>query len=278
MIPDLPSPLLRTFVAVVDAGSLAQAARQRGKSESALSLQIARLEDLVGRKVFDRDGRSLRLNPAGEQLLGHARAILARIDAARAALARTAAPIRIGIVQDFAGEVLRATMADLRAADARVDLEVTVAGTGALLKLIGAGELDVALCATELIRAAQSVSLQAAWFGHPSLLEAEVIPLISVAPPCPYLSAAKAGLDAAGRAYRLAVVTPSLDGVRAAVAAGLGIACRTEASMGMPALDHGGQLPPLPEVRYAIASRTGFGQDRDVAAILHRHLAALAEG
>ena len=102
MISDLPSPLLRSFIAVVDCGSLSSASVRIGRSESALSLQMTRLEDVIGRPLFDRNGRALKLNETGAQLLTHARAILERIDAARAELGQVAAiPVRIGIVQDL---------------------------------------------------------------------------------------------------------------------------------------------------------------------------------
>lgn len=69
------------------------------------------------------------------------------------------------------------------------------------------------------------------WFGKPHLFDAEVIPLVGVTAPCPFMKAAQRSLDMAGKPWRMVMTTPSLDGVRAAVGAGLGITCRTAAGM-----------------------------------------------
>lgn len=276
MIPDLPSPLLRSFLAVAEAGSLSAAGRRVARSESALSLQMSRLEALVGRTLFDRDGRALRLNQAGSHLLGHARAILARIDAARAELGdAAAAPLRIGIVQDFVTPVLRPALAGV---GVETPIELLVGGSAELLIALGEDRIDIALCATEVIGADVEISLPMHWFGASTLLERDVLPLVSVTPPCPFLSAASAALDAAGRPWRLAVVTPSLDGVRAAVSAGLGLACRHVPGMGMAPVFHGGGLPALPSIRYAIVERrrNSEGAAHRLAQDMGRHLRAVA--
>ncbi len=256
MIPDLPSPLLRSFVAVVECGSLAAAAARIGRSESALSQQMARLEASVGQALFDRDGRALKLNQTGSLLLAHARAILVRIDIARTELSSTAArPIRIGIVQDFVASVLRPTLTDLRALNPKTSFAIVIGSTAELLQAMGEDRIDTALCAGDMIGTADSaVNFPMQWFGNANLLDDEVLPLASVAPPCPFLMAAQHALDAIGRPWRIAVVTPSLDGVRAATGAGLGIACRTAAGIGLPPL-RDARLPPLPSIRYAVIER-----------------------
>lgn len=252
MIADIPSPLLRTFVAVVDCGSLAAAAR---RSESALSLQIARLEHIVRQPLFDRDGRALRLNHTGGLLLAHARSILGRIDAARAELAPgTAVPVRIGVVQDFVAGVLRPTLADVLAATPGAAFSIVIASTAELLQAIGEDRIDAALCAGEPFGANIVTRLPMKWFGYPDLLLGDVVPLVGITLPCPFLLAAQRVLDAAGRPWRMALTTPSLDGLRAAVEAGLGITCRTEAGFCLPAMS-GTSLPQLPEIAYSIVER-----------------------
>jgi DNA-binding transcriptional LysR family regulator len=255
MIPDLPTPLLRSLVAVVDCGSLAAAAARMGRSESALSLQMSRLEDIAGQPLFDRDGRSLRLNQAGSRFLGHARAILDRIDAARTDLGPTQArPLRVGVVQDFVETVLSPVLAELRAGEPATSLEIMIGGTADLLRAMGEDRIDTALCVSEL-RGAGATAFPMRWFGETGLLDHEVLPLVSVARPCPFLEAAEHALDAAGRAWRIAVVTPSLEGARVAVAAGLGVACRTVAGLGLPPLGEDCPLPPLPSIRYSVLER-----------------------
>jgi DNA-binding transcriptional LysR family regulator len=255
MIADIPSPLLRTFVAVVDCGSLAAAARRIARSESALSLQIARLEAIVRQPLFDRDGRALRLNPIGGLLLGHARSILGRIDAARAELTpNTVVPVRLGIVQDFVAGVLRPTLADVLAATPGAAFSIVVASTAELLQAIGEDRIDAALCAGEPFGGNVVTRFPMKWFGEPDLLLGDVIPLVGITLPCPFLLAAQRVLDAAGRPWRMALTTPSLDGLRAAVEAGLGITCRTEAGLCLPPMS-GTSLPQLPEIAYSIVER-----------------------
>nr|WP_326491245.1 LysR substrate-binding domain-containing protein [Paraburkholderia sp. HD33-4] len=103
-----------------------------------------------------------------------------------------------------------------------------------------------------------------------------MVPLVSIAPPCPFLHAAQRVLDAAGRPWRVALTTPSLDGLRAAAEAGLGIACRTEAGLRLPALCD--TAPPrLPEIAYFTIERRHNGAESGFAArSLTSHLALLA--
>ena len=255
MIPDLPSVLLRSFVAVVDAGSLASASERIGRSESALSLQMTRLEDIVGKPLFDRDGRALKLNQTGAQLLPHARAILARIDAARMEFAQAKRmPIRIGIVQDFVDSVLRPSLAELDIDDKEQPISLIIGGTAELLQAMSEERIDTALFAGQAVNAVCTRSLPVRWFGNAALAGAEVVPLVAITPPCPFLKAAQQSLDAIGRPWRLALVTPSLDGLRAAVGAGLGLTCRTQAGLGEPPLPES-RLPLPPAIHYSVVER-----------------------
>ena len=255
MLPDLPSPLLRSFVAVVDCGSLAAAAARVGRSESALSLQMSRLEDIVGKPLFDRDGRALRINQVGSNLLAHSRAILGYIDVARAQLEPSATlPARIGIVQDFVDQVLRLTLKDLRTEDPKVSFEIVIGSTTELLQALGEDRIDTALCAGELPGTELISVFPMAWFGQENLLDEDVVPLLSITPPCPFLTAAQHALDAIGRPWRIAMTTPSLDGLRAATSAGLGIACRTATGIELPALNDP-RLPILPKICYSVVER-----------------------
>jgi DNA-binding transcriptional LysR family regulator len=279
MIPDLPSPLLRSFVAVADCGTLAAAAVRIGRSESAISLQMQRLEAIVGQALFDRDGRALKLNTTGSLLLAHSRAILARIDAARGELGPAIkAPVRLGVVQDFVTQVLRPTLEDLRAQDPGRRFSIVIGSTSELLQAMGEERIDVALCAGDIPGAQTGPSLAMGWFGRETLLEEAALPLVSITPPCPFLAAATQALDAIGRPWRLALVTPSLDGVKAAVASGLGIACRTLAGMGAGLPTVAG-LPDLPSIRYSVVERRpGKSGPSEAAHCMAAHLSALTQG
>lgn len=276
MIQDLPSPLLRSFVAVVDCGSLSSASVRIGRSESALSLQMTRLEDVIGRPLFDRDGRALRLNETGAQLLTHARAILGRIDAARAELGHALLPpVRIGIVQDFVESILRPTLAELRDGVAGRPITVVIGSTDDLLRAMSEERIDTALYAGEAGGANVAYRLPVEWFGDPSLAAAEIVPLVGITPPCPFLKAAQQALDAVGRPWRMALLTPSLDGLRAAVQAGLGVTCRTRAGLALVPLP-ASHLPDLLDITYSVTQRRSA--DPKIARSLSRHLAVLTSG
>ena len=88
MSAQLDPDLLRTFVAIVDAGGFTQAARQVHRTQSAVSMQVRRLEETLDRPLFQRDGRGVQLSPDGEALLGYARRLLKLHDEAVAALTR----------------------------------------------------------------------------------------------------------------------------------------------------------------------------------------------
>lgn len=283
MNEDLPTALLRSLVAVAETGSLGRAAARLSRSESAISLQMSRLEAIAGTRLFNRDGRTLKLNQSGSLLLGHARAILARIDAARAHLrsAGREGPVRAGLVQDFAGAPLEAALRLFRHSHGQAQVEIVVAGTAELLMSMSEQQLDLALCARAPLTGKALAVLPMQWFGDPGLLDADVLPLVAINAPCPFLSAATTALDGMGRPYRIALSTPSLDGVRAATRAGMGLACRTAASMAMAALAGAvvdGRLPALPSVTYDLIARPDLGPAAHaLQALLQQQVQALAQ-
>ncbi|QCI98367.1 LysR family transcriptional regulator [Agrobacterium larrymoorei] len=273
MIQDLPSQLLRSFVTVVDCRSLAIAAPRLGRSESAISLQMARLEKLVGQALFDRDGRGLKVNQTGNLLLMHARMILEKIDAARAELdAAGTAYFRIGVVQDFVGAVLKPALSDINRTHPGATVSIIVAGTSELLKALSEEKIDVALCASEPISGTPSITLPMRWFGDIGLTDGDVVPLIGITGFCPFMVAAKNALTAAGRSWHVVLETPSLEGVQAAVEAGLGLTCRTKLGINLPPIEEG-LLPNLPSAPYSIIKRNSPRKDAALAAeLITRHL------
>src|SRR3569833_2683701 len=108
MVVNLPTELLRSFAAIVDSGSMLKATERVFVTQSALSLQMKRLEDLVQTSLFHREGRRLSLTQAGENLLGHAREILDAIDRTKQTQNNKEQPnpVRIGVAEDFAETLL----------------------------------------------------------------------------------------------------------------------------------------------------------------------------
>ncbi|WP_421737543.1 LysR substrate-binding domain-containing protein [Caulobacter sp.] len=252
MATNLPTELLRSFVAIVDSGSMLRATERVFVTQSALSLQMKRLEETVLTPLFHRDGRRLVLTPAGQTLLPRAREILALNDQAVVALTgdTLAGPARVGLVQDFAETLLSGVLARFSKLNPDTQLQVRVAGSPELLELLGSDRLDVILCMgppddPAAVRVAPMV-----WHGDEALAEQAVLPIAILEAPCRFRDAALAALDREGRAYRVALETPSLSALRAAVQAGLAVTCRTVLFLpGSPPLEAVG-LPELPQVAY----------------------------
>ncbi len=251
MVVNLPTELLRSFAAIVDAGSMLRATERVFVTQSALSLQMKRLEDLVQTPLFKRDGRRLTLTPAGQSMLAHAREILAANDRAVSALNGDvlAGPARIGFVQDFAETLLSGVLARFVHLNPETQLQVRVGGSAELLDLMQSDQMDVLLCMSAQDDPAAVRTAPMMWLGNDGLSRQESLPLAVLERPCRFRDAALAALEKAGRPYRIVLETPSLAALRAAVQSGLGITCRTTHFMDT-AIDPEGALPALPHVAY----------------------------
>jgi DNA-binding transcriptional LysR family regulator len=249
---DLPPDLLRTFVTVAELGSVTRAAERVGRTQPAVTLQLRRLEALLGRTLFVRQGRRLSLAPQGEVLLRHARAVLAANDAAVAALLAEplSGPLRVGLVQDFADTLLPGVLARFAARHDGVRLEVTVANSAALRAGLANGALEIVMCAARPGEV-PALATPLRWFGAADLAARDPLPLALLEPPCGYRDAALAALEQAGRRWRVVVTSPSLSGVRAAVAAGLGLTVRSRLLGGLPTIDDG-SLPALKPIGHTV--------------------------
>ncbi|SOC00961.1 DNA-binding transcriptional LysR family regulator [Alloalcanivorax xenomutans] len=288
---------LRTLVAGTDAGSFARAAVQLGRSQSAVSMQLKRLEEQAGLVLFERKGRGLVLTEAGDALLHYARRIVElHDDAARALGAATrAATIRVGLPQDFAEDVLPEAMTLFAHHNPDVHVEVRAGRNHALEEEVRAGRLDLAIAFARPGTAAAGDSLVAMpmyWFkGTEPVSRADPsapIPLVLFNHPCLFRQAALQALDKKGVPWRLALTTPSLPGVWAALRFGRGITARTAHAIpeGIYRIDDGGTLsslpplPPLPPLELRMFVRSDLSRTaarfRDVLASVVQRLAGHA--
>ncbi|WP_373989281.1 LysR substrate-binding domain-containing protein [Duganella sp. BuS-21] len=259
--------VLRTFVTGVDMGSFAKAADRLGRSTSAVSAQLKKLEDQLGMPVLRKEGRGMVTTPAGESLLGYARRLLELNDEAANAVrgAELAGSVRLGIQQDFGEQMLTEVLGRFTRVHPQVRIEARVARNSELMELLSSGKLDMALAWDGGVPTPHAVHvgrLPMRWIGAADdtrTLQAlavsgagtaqEPLPLVMMDAPCIMRSAATRALDQVGIPWRIAFTSPGLSGVWAAAAAGLGLTVRT--AMGLPpslrVLD-APSLPPLPEV------------------------------
>src|SRR4051812_33298449 len=196
MVLNLPTELLRSFAAIVDAGSMLRATERVFLTQSALSLQMKRLEDIVQTSLFRRDGRRLALTPAGESMLGHAREILAANDRAVSALTgdTLAGPARVGFVQDFAETLLGGVLSRFAQLNPETQLQVRVGGSAELLDLLQGDAMDVLLCMGSPDDPAGIRKMPMKWLGNPDLVHDHILPLAVLERPCRFRDAALSAL------------------------------------------------------------------------------------
>ncbi|GEN64112.1 LysR substrate-binding domain-containing protein [Acetobacter oeni] len=267
MARNVPTELLRSFVAIVEAGSMAQATETIFLTQSALSLQMKRLEDTLQQKLFRRDGRRLLLTPVGEELVTYARQLLALNDQIVRSLGQDfdPEPITIGMVQDFADTILPDVLGEFRLAHPRSRLVVRVGGSVELLEMFDRSRLDLVLCLGQHgDRQGATWDVvghdQMAWIGDPAIAEREEVPLVLLEPPCRFRDAALRVLTEERRDYRLVLETPNLPAMRAGVRGRLGISCRTRrfaTAEGLPVITSG-TLPDVPAIETILVRRNGL--------------------
>lgn len=256
---NLDMDVLRSFVVGIDLGSFAKAASRLGRSPSAISLQLRKLEDQVGQQLVQKHGRGLVLTEAGEMMLGYARRLLDLNDAAVSALGSPAltGSVRIGLPQDFAETWLPETLGRFARLHPGVRIDAHVDRNAILRPCLEAGELDLALLWDEdrVERDGTVIgTLPMAWIGprHGIVHSADrPLPLILFGSPCIFRHAALEALDAACIPWRISFSSPGLAGLWAAVSAGLGLTVRTPHGLpvsleALDPLDAG--LPPLPSL------------------------------
>ena len=257
MAVNLPTELLRSFAAIVDSGSMLRATERVFVTQSALSLQMKRLEETVQTSLFHRDGRRLVLTPAGDTLLAFAREMLALNDRALSALNGDllAGPARVGMVQDFAEVLLSGVLLRFSELNPETQLQVRVGGSHELLELLASDRLDVVLGMgpADDISAIRTAPMR--WLGQAALAEQEVLPVAVLEVPCRFRDAALKALEAAERPYRVVLETPSLSVLRAAIDCGLAVSCRTDVFSTL-SIEHA-NLPALPAVAYVRHTRVG---------------------
>ncbi len=212
---DIDMALLRAFLAIAEGGSFTAAARRLNLTQSAVSMQIKRLEEIAGGALFERNSRNVTLNRRGELLHSHARRMVALNDET---LARMRAEsftrlVRVGAIEDYAVHALPGILAQFMAAHPTVAVEVETGFSRALLERLAL---------------------------HP--------------PGCQFRAAALAALDQAGRRWRLAYMSQSLGAIDGAVAAGLAITVGKAGfqAQGLDLLSEADGLPPLPSFEIAL--------------------------
>ena len=197
--------LLRTFLAFADGGSLARAAETVGRTPSAVTAQMQRLETLVGEPLLATAGRGRVLTPTGEERVGHARRILAAHRDAWLSLkgAKADGRVALGSTQDFCGSTLPDLLRVFAYTHPRVRLDLRIGRSHELSAAFDQGALDIAIAMRQAPASHELTVLREPmlWLGAAPGMnrEDEEVQLALLDPPCGFRNAAIAALDAAGR-------------------------------------------------------------------------------
>ena len=147
MLPPLDSDLMRGFLAVADAGSVTRAADQLGRTQSAISMQIRKLEDGLGQSIFIREPRGVRLTERGKQLLPYARRVVGLLDEAATALREKplSGPVRVGIPDEYVQGILPAVLASFSQRHPETQVTIRCDFSAPQLVALKADKIDLAV-------------------------------------------------------------------------------------------------------------------------------------
>ena len=230
--------VLRSFALGMELGSFAKAADRLGRSTSAVSAQLKKLEQQAGAPVLRKAGRGMALTVTGETMLAYARRLLELNDEAAAALhgGELQGAVRLGLQEDFGATLLPEVLGRFARAHPQVRIEARIARNAELLEAIERGGLDLALAwqiGSGTTHAEHIGEVPLCWIGAAAEAlswhheRGEPLPLVMLEAPCVLRTLAIDALDRARMPWRVAFSSTSLAGVHAAVAAGLGVTLRT---------------------------------------------------
>ncbi|MBW4709214.1 LysR family transcriptional regulator [Roseobacter sp. YSTF-M11] len=265
---NLDSDLLRTFVAVAEAGSVTDGAARIHRSQSATSLQIKRLENILGHPVFERHGRGVVLTETGRRLLPVANEVTDRLDSALRDISQSViqGKLRLGIPDDHGKARLAEIVARFTRLHPQVELEVTCALSTGFPKALERGQMDLAVYEVEHPSPGEEVLFEdpTRWVSSATrdFSDADTLPVALFDHACWWRDAAIRSLKARGRPYRVIYSSQSVSGVTAAVKAGVAVGLLGKASLerglSVMAASHG--FGPTPPSKLVLAHGSGSGR------------------
>jgi len=265
MIPNLDVDLLKTFLAIADNGSFTRAAEEVHKTQSAISMQMKRLEELLGVALFAKDGRMSRFTPDGERLVDYARRIVSFNDEVVSAFTKPelTGTIRFGTPDDYAERFLPEILARFARTHPLITIDVDCIDSGELFSRVKRSEMDLALVThgcdiitDEPVRREQLVWVTS--MRHCAHM-AEVLPLAVSHAGCEWRSKVLKALDKQQRKYRVAYSTPNSNAVNAAVMQGLAVGAMPELCVrpGMRVLTEKDGFPALGSFDIGLVRKPG---------------------
>ncbi|NDV86118.1 LysR family transcriptional regulator [Aurantimonas aggregata] len=270
---------LRTFVAIVDAGSFTRAADDVFKTQSAVSMQMRRLEDRLGVSLFERTGRTIRITDEGSRLLAYARRMMALSQETLSAFDDDAMQghVRIGLPDDYAERFLPEILARFSRSNPLVELQIACEPSSNLTEHVEKGRLDVALVSdcypgAKLAEIVRREPLHFVASSSHDTHNEPVLPLALGRPDCVWRTQGCAALDRIGRRYKVLFTSWSAQIVTSAVLSGLAVSVLPECALrpGMRILGEYDDFPTLMDTEIGvIRSRSA---DSPVVSALVEHI------
>jgi DNA-binding transcriptional LysR family regulator len=265
MAPGLDIDQLKTFLAIADHGGFSRAAAAVNKTQSAVSMQMKRLEDVLGRSLFAREGRQSRFTADGERLMAYARRLVALNDETVAVFTKPelAGSVRLGTPDDYADIFLPEILARFARSHPMVTVDVECFDSIVLKERVRRGEFDLAIVTFgsgaedgEVVRREDLLWVTSARL---SPHEQKVLPVVLTQPGCPWRQAAMAALDGAARPYRIAYSSPNASTMNAAVMQGLAVSAMPRICLrpGMKVLGEAEGFPPITSFGIGLIRRPG---------------------
>lgn len=257
---NLDLDLLRTFVAVADLNTFAAAAAAVCRTQSAVSQQMQRLEQLVGKELFARHGRNKLLTEHGIQLLGYARKILRFNDEACMSLmfSNLQGVLTLGASDESADTILPFLLNRISSVYPKLALDVSVKRNAFMVEMLNEHKVDLVVT-THRPGQFDCLTLRTSpthWYcaAEYVMQKGEPIPLVLLDDPSPFRDMVLTALNEANIPWRLAYVASTLPAVRAAVKAGLGVTARPVEMMSpeLRVLGKSDGLPALPDTEYLL--------------------------
>jgi DNA-binding transcriptional LysR family regulator len=248
---NLPIDVLRAFVSVIDLGGFTKAGTALGRSQPAISLQIRKLEEIIGSKLVVVTRSKLSLTEEGETLIVYARQMLRLNDEAMAkfSIQPNRGLLRIGLPTDFASSYLQEVIAEFSRRTPTVTIELHCDLSRHLLNWLHGNDLDIAI---GILNRDTNPYLVRSWEERPIWVSAaddethkrRPIPLATHPEGCEYRSRMISALRAIGREWRVVYTNPAIGGLQRAVSSGLGVTALTRKTV-------------LPDMRI-LSSKEGF--------------------
>jgi DNA-binding transcriptional LysR family regulator len=258
---NLPTDILRTFLAVIDLGSFTKAGNLLGRTQPAISLQIRKLEELVGLTLMDTSGRTITLTREGENLARYARQLLLMNDeiVARLQKKQSTGSLRVGLPTDYAVAFFQKALESFVLKHPDVALSIECETSEHLLPIFERDDLDIVIAMyddkapsglvyTWAERPIWAVGLDSQAYKQPT------VPIAVHPEGCHYRKRMIHSLDQIGRPWRIMYSSPGINGLQQAVQTGFGVTALTRRTLtnGMRVLSERDGFPPLADIHVGL--------------------------